>query len=188
MIWNDHSRDVPEGAHAFLGASNHSWVNYDDDKLVRVYSNLQAKTLGTRLHSFAHECIELGQRLPKSKKTLNSFVNDAIGFKMRSEQPLYLSKNAFGTADAISYQEKAKFVRIHDLKTGVTPASMTQLKIYLAYFCLEYNIDPMKIGAELRIYQNDQIIFHEPDPKEIRDIMNKAVHFDEILSDIQLGE
>ena len=33
MIWNDHSRDVPEGSHAFLGASKYSWLNYTEDKL-----------------------------------------------------------------------------------------------------------------------------------------------------------
>ena len=45
-----------------------------------------AKQKGTELHDFAARCIKLGQKLPKSKKTLNAYVNDAIGFKMTPEQ------------------------------------------------------------------------------------------------------
>ena len=43
MIWNDHSREVPEGAHAFLGASKYSWLNYDEEKLIEAYSNFLAR-------------------------------------------------------------------------------------------------------------------------------------------------
>ena len=39
MIWNDHSIEVPEGTHAFLGASQYSWLNYDEKKLEEVYKN-----------------------------------------------------------------------------------------------------------------------------------------------------
>ena len=37
MIWKDHSYDVREGEHAFLGASKYSWLNYDEDKLAKMY-------------------------------------------------------------------------------------------------------------------------------------------------------
>lgn len=60
------------------------------------------------------------------------YVNDAIGFKMTPEQPLFYSENCFGTADAISYRNK--LLRIHDLKTGLIPAHMEQLMIYAALF------------------------------------------------------
>ena len=76
MQWNDHSRLT--GQHAFLGASKYHWLNYDRDRLVDAYLSNQAKERGTRLHAFAAECIELKQKLPKSKKTLNAYVNDAI--------------------------------------------------------------------------------------------------------------
>ena len=59
------------------------------------------------------------------------------------EQALYYSDNCFGTADAISF--KKNFLRIHDLKTGVTPGSMKQLLIYASMFCLEYNFLPIQI-------------------------------------------
>lgn len=186
MIWNKHYRDVPEGAHAFLGASKYSWLNYDDDKLITVYKNQQAQIRGTRLHAFAKEAIELGQKLPKSKKTLNSFVNDAIGFRMEAEQPLFYSPNSFGTADAISFEKN--FLRIHDLKTGATPASMHQLEIYEALFCLEYEYKPNKIEAELRIYQNDEILIEQPDPELITDICGRIIHFDEIITRLKAGE
>ena len=119
MIWNDHSKQVPEGAHAFLGASKYSWLNYNEEKLVEVYSNLLAKEKGTELHAIACSLIRNNIKLPQSKKTLNQYVNDAIGFKMRPEQVLYYSANCFGTADAIAYSEKKRFLRIHDYKSGI---------------------------------------------------------------------
>ncbi len=190
MIWNKHYCDVPEGAHAFLGASKYSWLNYDEDRLITVYKNQMAAQRGTRLHAFAKECIELGQKLPSNgaaaKKTLNAFVNDAIGFRMEAEQPLFYSENCFGTADAICFRKN--LLRIHDLKTGVTPASMHQLEIYMALFCLEYHQKPKAIDSELRIYQNDDILIGSPDPEIIEDIIEKIIRFDEIIAQIKNGE
>jgi len=76
----DHSN--LEGRHAFLGASKYHWVNYDEEKLAKSYDNFQLAQKGTVLHSFAAQCISLGQKLPRSNKALNLYVNDAIGFKM----------------------------------------------------------------------------------------------------------
>ena len=138
-----------EGQHAFLGASKYYWLNYDQDKLAEVYRNFKAKEKGTILHEFAAQCIRLGQKLPRSQKTLNMYVNDAIGYRMTPEQVLFFSENCFGTADAISFNNN--FLRIHDLKTGSIPAHMEQLLIYSALFCLEYKVKPSTIEAELRI-------------------------------------
>lgn len=191
MKFNNHYR--LEGAHAFLGASKYHWINYDNDKLVTVYLTHLAKVRGTELHDFAAKCIELKQKLPKSKKTLNSYVNDAIGFRMQPEQILYYSDNCFGTADAISFRkEKAHgdimVLRIHDLKTGVTPAHMEQLLIYSALFCLEYNIKPGEIFIELRLYQNDEIIVCNPTAEDILPIMDKIITFDNLLENIKEQE
>ena len=138
---------------------------------------------GTKLHDFAAQCIELGQKLPKSKKTLNMYVNDAIGFRMTPEQVLYYSDNCFGTADAISFRDG--LLRIHDLKTGATPAHMEQLMIYAALFCLEYRMKPAEIGMELRLYQSDEILIHEPEVDEIVPIMDKIVSFDKLIQRIK---
>lgn len=166
--------------HAFLGASKYHWINYDEDKLVNAYANYRAAQKGSELHDFAKRCIELGIKLPKSKKTLNMYVNDAIGFKMTPEQPLYFSENCFGTCDSIAFRNG--YLRIHDLKSGVTPASMNQLLIYAALFCLEYEIKPQEIEhKELRIYQSDEIMIHEPCDDEILPIMDKIIFFDKLI-------
>lgn len=164
------------GEHAFLGASKYHWVNYDDEKIIYAFDKYLATQRGTELHEFAKRCIELKQRLPKSKKSLNTFVNDAIGFRMKPEQPLFYSTNSFGTADAISFRDST--LRIHDLKTGVTPVNMNQLLIYSALFCLEYKVNPKEINIELRIYQLDEIVVYKPEGEEIRQIMDKIVNFD----------
>ena len=184
MKFIDHSN--LEGLHSFLGASKYHWINYDEDKLVNTYKNHLATLRGTELHDLASRLIKLGVKLPRTQQTLNMFVNDAIGYKMTSEQVLYYSVNAFGTADAISF--RGNMLRIHDLKTGTTPAKMEQLLVYAAYFCLEYKIRPSDIDIELRIYQNNEIIYHHPTVEEIVPIMDKIVSFDKLINSIKAIE
>lgn len=181
MNFNSHSK--LEGKHALLGASSYHWINYSDDKLVDYFNKQLAKIEGTELHEIAAKLIQKKIRLQKSKKTFNSYVNDAIGFGMTPEQILYYSDNCFGTADAIAF--KKDFLRIHDLKTGTTPASMTQLEIYASLFCLEYSVNPPSIGMEFRIYQNDDIQIIEGDPDRIEMLMEKIVSFDKIIEKLK---
>ena len=182
MNFNKHSN--LEGQHAFLGASQYYWLNYDREKLATVYRNRLATERGTIMHDFAARCIRLGQKLPKAKKTLNMYVNDAIGYKMTPEQILYYSDNCFGTADAICFRNG--FLRIHDYKSGIIPAHMEQLMIYAALFCLEYKARPEHI--ELRIYQNDDISAYQPEYEEIVPIMEKIIEFDQILVKLKSEE
>jgi hypothetical protein len=172
-----------EGRHAFLGASKYHWINYDEEKLIFSFQNFMKVQRGTELHDFARQAILLGVKLPRSKKTLNMYVNDAIGYQMTPEQPLYYSENCFGTAEAISF--KNDFLRIHDLKTGDTPAHMEQLMIYEALFCLEYQMDPNKFESELRIYQSDEVLIDSPDTKDIEFIMDKIIFFDKRLNNMK---
>lgn len=184
MKFNNHKN--LEGCHAFLGASKYHWINYDPDKVAASYRSYLATLKGTELHEFAAKCIQLGQKLPKSKKTLNMYVNDAIGYRMTPEQVLYYSENCFGTADSISFKDN--LLRIHDLKTGVTPAHMEQLEIYAALFCLEYKIKPADIDIELRIYQSDDILVFNPTVEDIVPIMDKIITSDKIISEIKEEE
>lgn len=183
MFFNRHTN--LEGLHAPFGASKSSWLRYSDDKIVEVYNNLQAAEMGTRLHEWAKQTIDLGIKQSRSKKTIYSYVNDAIGFNMSTEVVLFYSENFFGTADAISFRNN--FLRIHDLKTGRRPVHMEQLEIYAALFCLEYKIKPGDIRMELRIYQNDEILVHEPTAEDILPIMDKIVHVNKILEKIERG-
>lgn len=181
MIFNEHYNLA--GQHAFLSASNYHWINYDDEKLDRVYVTAMAAKRGTELHAFAHEAIRLGVKL-KGNKTLAAYVNDAIGFRMTPEQILYYSENAFGTADAISYRRG--MLRIHDLKTGVNDCSEHQLEVYAALFCLEYRVKPFDIEIELRIYQNDEAKIFEADPDTIFHIMDRIKTFDKRINQIKM--
>lgn len=175
-----------EGKHAFLGASKFHWINYDEEKLLSSYKNFLATKKGTELHDFAATCIKLGQKLPKSKKTLNMYVNDAIGYKMTPEQVLYYSDNCFGTADSISFRDG--LLRIHDLKTGATPAHMEQLMIYAALFCLEYKVKPGDIDMELRLYQSDEVLYHNATAEDILPIIDKIISFDKLINRIRNEE
>lgn len=183
MDFNEHSE--LEGQHAFLSASKYHWINYDEEKLDLTFTKFLAIQRGTRLHELACQCIRLGVKLPKSQKTLNLYVNDAIGYKMLTEQPLYYSENCFGTADAISFRQN--LLRIHDYKSGATPASIHQLEVYTALFCLEYKINPRDIGIQLRLYQTDEILVCEPPVEDILLIMDKIIVFDQRIEKLKIG-
>ena len=181
MNWNKHS--YLEGQHAFLGPSKHAWLHYDAEKLTEAYRRFMATQKGTELHQFASNAIELGIRLPKTKATLNMYVNDAIGYHMRPEQPLYFSWNCFGTADAICFRDNK--LRIHDLKTGRNATSFAQLELYAAIFCHEYKHDPASIEIELRIYQSDEVRVYIPECTRISDIMKKVVDSDKVIDGLR---
>ena len=168
-----------EGLHAPFSPSQSHWLRYDDNKVIDVYNNKRAAELGTKLHKWAKDTIDLGLKQPRSKKTICAYVNDAIGFKMDTEVVLYYSDRFFGTADAISFRNN--FLRIHDLKTGKTAVHMEQLEIYAALFCLEYRVKPSDIEMELRIYQNDDVLVHNPTAEDIIPIMEKIIHVDKLL-------
>ncbi len=189
MQWHDHS-DL-EGLHAFLSPSKQTWINYDFEKLEAAYTNSWATTIGTVLHAFAERRILRKKRITnKSKESIEdfmyengipeklidieqyfenlaAFVNDAIGFRMRPEQGLKISDDCFGHADAISYDERKKILRISDFKSGKTEPSMNQLLIYAALFFIEYSkelgIRLSDLKVELRIYYQGQIIYYEPE-------------------------
>ena len=210
MIFEQHSE--LEGLHAFLSPSNYHWVNYIPEKLADRYLKKLAVERGTALHEYACTAIRLNRMQPRNKDTVNLYINDAIGFKMTPEQPLFYSYNCFGTADAISYSKN--FLRIHDLKTGEIEANMLQLKIYAALFCLNYqavvrelrnkgageidiaarlgvsikelHFEPEKMNnIELRIYQLGEVRVENPDPAEIRDLMNVIIDSDKVIKSVR---
>lgn len=181
MLFNDHRK--LSGLHAPFPASSSSWLRYDDDRAVEVYLNKKASEMGTILHAWAKQTIDLGIKQPRSKKTIYSYVNDAIGFKMSTEVVLYYSDRFFGTADAISFRNGV--LRIHDLKTGKVPAKIEQLMVYAALFCLEYKVKPGEIEIELRIYQNDEILVDNPTAEDILPIMDRIIHLDKLLQRLE---
>ena len=182
-----------EGLHATFSPSQSSWLRYDDDTAIEVYTNKKAAEIGTRLHAWAKETIDLGIKQPRSKRALYAYVNDAIGFKMDTEVVLYYSDYFFGTADAISFRNN--FLRIHDLKTGITPVHMEQLEIYAALFCLEYEndikrmkLDLNKLDFELRIYQSEDVIAINPTLDDIRPVMDKIIAGVNLVEEIKKSE
>ena len=180
MQFNNHHK--LSGLHAPFSASSSSWLRYSDEKALEVYANKKAAELGSKLHDWAKDTIDLGIKQPKSKKTLYAYVNDAIGYKMDTEVVLFYSERFFGTADAISFRNN--ILRIHDLKTGKSGKiedHMEQLMVYAALFCLEYKQKPGEIDIELRVYKNDDILVHEPSVDEIAHIMDRIIHFDKLL-------
>jgi hypothetical protein len=182
MRLNSHSKLA--GSHALLSPSSYHWVNDDDQKMdARIYASFSARR-GTELHDLAQRAIALGVKLPDTTQTLNMYVNDCIGFRMESEQTLYYSPNCFGTADALSF--RLQKLRVFDLKTGITRTKVTQLEVYAALFCLEYNVKPTVIEMEFRIYQNDQVQIFEGDPIEVARIMSQIVAYDKRIEELRM--
>ncbi len=181
MIFNQHSGLA--GKHAFLSPSTYSWLNYDEQKLEARFHTVMAARRGSDIHALAHEAIRLGIKLSRANQALSTYVNDAIGYRMRCEQTLYYSDNCFGTADTLSFRRNK--LRVHDLKTGITATSIKQLEVYAALFCLEYGFSPFGLDIELRIYQREDIRISEPTPESILEIMDKIVEFDQQIEAIK---
>jgi hypothetical protein len=207
----DHSRDIPAGAHAILSPSKYAWTNYDSkDKLFNLVCSSYSQEIGTLLHELASTAIKYRVKIPKiaakpmillyllshniprgiidpSKYVDNfcAYVNDAIGFDMTPEQLLVYSRNAFGTADAIRFNDKKMHLRIHDYKSGVTKPCLRQLELYAAYFCLEYHIKPKDLTFELRIYWENDIIVGNPTAADIVPLMDKIIDYDNFISSLK---
>ena len=207
MIWKDYSK--LKNTHAFCGASNYRWRNYDPDKLIQSKINSYATTIGTLLHEYAADNIRNRFKIAKSDKrsilrylsiehgiilssidisrlfpNLMTYVNESIDFNMDPEVTLYFSDDFYGTADAISWNDGV--LRISDLKTGVTPASFMQLENYAAFFCLDYKIKPTQIKQmEFRIYQNDEVMFAAPEPIILSPIIEMIIEFNRVLQDFE---
>ena len=187
MPFSFNSHDNLEGTHAVLSASQHYWLSYSDDRMREYFYSALAKQRGTEMHAFAEQANKLGIKMPRNHITINEFINDGLGYNMRSEVLLYFSPVAYGTADLIGFDEKKKILRIFDLKTGKKDVlEFGQLHIYAALFCLEYNKNPEELTFDFRLYQNDLIrIEEDPDPSEIREIMDKIIHFTEMIQDMR---
>ena len=183
-----------EGMHAPFSPSQSSWLRYSDNKLIEVYLNKKAAVMGTRLHQWVKDTIDLGIKQPKSKKTIYAYVNDAIGFKMDTEVVLFYSENFYGTADTICFRQGRDgryILRIHDLKTGKSgniEDHIEQLEVYAALFCLEYKVKPGDIDIELRVYKNDEVLIHNPTVEEIVPIMDQMIHFEKLLEKVKSEE
>lgn len=171
-----------KGKHAFLAPSNYAWQNYDSDKAVKTYRNQMQKDLGTKIHEFASYLIKQKRKVPDLNSTFFSFVNDCIDESMESEVGLYYSDWAFGTADAIKFDDGV--LKIFDLKTGKTKASMKQLIAYAALFCLDYGYDPLSIQYEFRIYQSDSVIKEDGDAEEVKKVYLKYIELTEALNNL----
>lgn len=175
-----------KGKHSFLSPSKWHWINYDPEKLIQSYNNAMAAKRGTIQHAFAEQAILLEKRLVADGSTLSTYVNDAIKYKMIPEKQLYYSDYCFGTADALICRNG--LLRIHDLKTGVTPAHMEQLMIYAALYCLQEAQDPYKLkGCELRIYQNDDVVICTPTGDEIKHFCDLIIKASSILEQYSAG-
>lgn len=198
-----------KGLHAPFNASQPYWLGKTIEENKERYITKWIPTIGTVTHSFAETMINERVKLSKSDikmykmylldnkeqcipryivdsidlqdlfSNLINYVNDAIGFKMTAEQILMYSERFFGTADAISFNNN--ILRIHDLKTGKTHVHIEQLMIYAALFCLEYKIKPGTIQMELRIYQNCEVLCHEPTAEDILPIMDQITTQDKEL-------
>lgn len=209
MKWKEYS--LPEGSHALFGGSNYHWINYTHDDFINKYRSSIAAKIGTAIHDSAKTLIDGRIKISENDwnlvryileengfprnidcvpilENLIQYVNDAISYGMDTEILLYFSENFFGTADAICFNEKTKFLRIHDLKTGLNPGHMEQLLIYMALFCLSYKYKPYDITAELRIYQRGEILYFKPELEDVVPIVDQILTGNKLITELRAEE
>lgn len=217
MLWLDHSK--LKGLHSILSPSQNSWLRYPEESIYeklnnRLYSSIRTE-MGTALHEFAADSIELRQRLSKSKKSLIQMIRvylKAKGYSKTlinyvSQLPEYVFITLMDYVnegiqlrmdpEVILYYSENCFgtadtivfdhnkLIIHDLKTGETDVHIEQLMIYAALFCLEYKIKPGSIDIELRLFHKANIVECIPSADDILPIMDKIIRSDKILSELK---
>lgn len=191
--------EIAEGAHALISPSRHILKpTYTKEQFDNYIASSYSTRIGTSIHELAAKLITAKIKVNKSEAvkmimlkliddgiprkvfdaenyvdTFVPYVKDAIGYDMVSEKVLKYSRYAFGTTDAIRYNESKHYLRIHDLKTGKIPASLDQLVAYAALFFLEYKLKPGEITTEIRIYQNGEIITGLPTASDIVPVMDQ---------------
>ena len=177
--------------HSFACGNIKAYESYDEENLDDVRKGFRNFIRGRypldqdKTAPLAFSILDNMRYIPEeSWLSVAQFINDSCQYKMNSEQPLWYSDNAFGTADAISFFRNK--LRIHDLKTGDTQSKILQLEIYAALFCLEYHKDPEQIKIELAIYQFGEINKAAGDPKDIRDLMDLIIEDDRVLNMMSL--
>ena len=148
-----------------------------EDYIYTKYKTLKNLTYGELLIN------HLGYIPKEVFEAVKCYINDGIGYKMITEQPLVYSKRIYGTADTIIFRNN--LLRIHDLKTGSHEADIEQLEIYAALFCLEYDIKPGDIDYELRIYHMDGLVVHNPTIEDLLPIVDSIVTKDKIAYDVE---
>jgi hypothetical protein len=193
--FNSHPR--LEGTHAFLSPSSPAWLRYDQERLIERLSTAQAAALGTELHETAARNIKRRIKLLPHDEwpALDLYVNDAIEHGMIPEQTLFYTVNCYGTADTIGFEEYIDaatgpfdgFLRIHDLKTGTSKASMDQLYVYAGIFCREYGYKPFRIDGELRIYQGDQVFAEMIDRTYLSFVYDRIKWSDDVIEGFRSG-
>ena len=57
FLWNDHSKDIPDGTHAIIGASKYAWVNYDRESLENSVVSYYSPAIGTILHGLVSKLV-----------------------------------------------------------------------------------------------------------------------------------
>lgn len=172
-----------------LGTEIHEWAS------ARIKLSARVPSAGEAMKDLQYHIFMKYSRSPEYKdillkslnylpqdawQTVKLFVNDCIGFQMESEKRVGYSDLFWGTADAIKYSDN--LMKVFDLKTGSRPAKAEQLLVYAALYCLMDTINPLKTNFEIRIYQNNDIFIDNPEPSEIKEIMDIVVKKDRVLS------
>ena len=116
-------------------------------------------------------------------ETVKFYINDGIGYKMTVEQPVVYSDKIYGTIDSVCFKDN--LLRIHDLKTGSHEADMEQLEIYAALFCLEYDFRPTELEFELRLYQWDGLVVHNPTVENLLPIIDAIITTNKIAANVE---
>jgi hypothetical protein len=197
--------EIPEGSHALISPSRHILKpNYTFTQFDNYIAASYATRIGTSIHELAAQLISAQIKVNKSEAykmitlklisdkiprrvfdasnyvdTFVPYVKDAIGFGMEAEKVLKYSRYAFGTTDAIRFNDSKHYLRIHDLKTGKTPAPLDQLVAYAALFFLEYKIKPGEVTTEIRIYQNGEVVTGFPAASDILPVMDQITRLND---------
>ena len=111
MNFNKHQEY--EGKHAFMGASQFRWIEWDSTTLMERYYSRYAQEIGTVLHSLAQNCIKARIRLSKADLHLVDLFDIGMPLQFVVHSTLCVVVCSFWPDGCFCHHQTFDFIGIH---------------------------------------------------------------------------
>lgn len=173
--YNDHRK--LEGKHAYLGCSQSSWENRDDEHLISMYYSRYAADIGTAVHKFAQDCIVNKIKLNKNDKHMLDYylqviwpaLSGTIIPKGAYDSKLLIETVALFVNDAIGFRLDSEVILAYDelYSFGTSDAfGVDEKNKIIRVHDLKTGLHPVLKMDQLLLYAAQYCLEYKKNPKD----------------------
>lgn len=174
--YNDHRK--LEGKHAYLGCSQSSWRNRNDEQLISMYYNKFASEIGTAIHKLAQDCINQKLKLRKTDDHLVDYYLQVIwpllsGVKIPKgayDSKMLIETLSIFVNDAIGFRMDSEVILAYneDFAFGTSDAFMCDEKTKtIRIHDLKTGTHPVKMD-QLLLYAANYCLEYNKNPRDYK--------------------